>query len=237
MIILNISIGIIITLICIEIYYSYFYKESVSENENMDNDDDTESENLEIYNGLANENDEVIEFKEPNPWCKIIVGLDNTTRYFVKINNFNEDKYLEWRKLINSLDYDVETRELILETNSEEEALALTNLIISNMNDEIEIEDILDKNLIHISVAKAKSHKLVCNKLIELIKDSSSIDIKASRNANNQVEYSIDMNRHIETKQDLLNDVNKKIFSNEPMNNTFMPIAPTPYGGSEYALL
>lgn len=215
--ILNISIGIIITLVCIEIYFSYFNTESM---DNSINEEDIT---------IDEELDEVIEFKEPNPWCKIIVG--EITKYFIKINNFDEDKYLEWKKLINSLDYDVETRELILESNSEEEALALINLILSNMNNEIELDEILNKNLIHISIAKAKAHKLVCNKLVELIKEHSNI---RTDNTNSEVEYSMDTN---ENTIEILDNVNKNKFSNEPLNNTFIPNGPSPYGGSEYALL
>ena len=129
--ILNMSLGIIITLIFIEIYYNYFYNEN---NEKFD--DDIDDEESVQQNALSDINEDemgdVLTFNDPNPWCKVIVGTNDITKYFIRISNFDENKYLEWKNIVDTLDYDVENKTLILETKSEAEALAVINLIISN---------------------------------------------------------------------------------------------------------
>ncbi len=242
------SLGIIITLIFIEIYYNYFYNENT---ENFDEENKEEGEegesNGELKNSFTEVDDkdsgDVLVFNEPNPWCKVIVGTEDISKYFIRINNFDEGKYLTWKRKIDTLDYDVENKTLILETKSEPEALALINLIISNMNDDIEFDEIIQKNLIAISINKAQSHKLVCNKLVELIKENS-IGYGDNNISNvNQMEYSIDSdsitdNNPAVSMQKSLNIVSDETFYNEPMNNV-QYIAPVinPYGGSEYALI
>lgn len=257
---------IIMILLILEFYFNYYNKvfdvedevniENDSENEKVPNIEGDDSK-TETFENLEN-TEETIAFKTPNPWCKISINNNDYTKYYIKLNNFNENKYLEWKKLIDSLDYDVKTKELILETEEESEALALVNLIISNMNGDIELDDILENRLISVSIQKAKTHKLVCNKLKELILDNNSKS--TNKKFTDKLNYTTDMNDYDSNMEDETivenyinqNPIEEKTFSNsqDDMSNNIavdnIPVSepnyienfePTPYGGLEYALI
>lgn len=179
---------------------------------------------------------DVIEFEEQNPWYKAIIGKNDYTKYFIKIKNFDNEKFIEWKALVKNLDYDVDSKSLIITTDTEGEALAVINLIISNMNRDITLSEIIEKDLIKISIKKAKSHKLVCNKLIELIKNNNK-----EMSNNTQIDYIMDTANmpkimHIQNNENqLLNNVNKNIFGDEPIEKYDSYIQP--YGGSEFSLI
>jgi hypothetical protein len=237
------GISIVLVIIMIEIYLNYFYKENFK----ID---------IEIKQPIINK--EIIEFNEPNPWNKIIINsLTQKNIYHIKLNNFDGDKFIEWKNILNNIDYNVSTKELSIETKEESEALACVNLIISNMNNDININEILNKNLLKISIKKAKNHKLVSNKLIELIKENNN----SLEEINDEMEYNIDtvelidniinepinidntpvINKPVINKpdnNDLLNEVNKQIFEEAPLlNNTFLNNDIQPYRGNEFFLI
>ena len=62
------------------------------------------------------------------------------------------------------------TKELIIPANDEEGALSVTNLILNNFKNKISVQDIVSKNLITISINKAKKYPIVKTKLKEQIK-------------------------------------------------------------------
>lgn len=174
-------------------------------------------------------NNEIIVFNNPDPWCKVNIG-DNYTKYHIYLNVFDENKFIEWKKLIGSLDYDVENKELIIETNQEYEALALINLIISNMNNSIDFNEILNNKLISISIEKAKSHSLVCNKLKELIRENNSPINNLKENIIKN--FDVNNNNNFENQINIIEPVNIA-----PQVEQFTSFEPTPYGGSEFAFL
>ena len=257
--IIKITFFIIILLLILEFYFNYYNKNNILEEDieseekflNIDGDDLNEN-----FQSIQEEED-VIQFKNPNPWCKISINKNDYTKYYIKINNFDEEIFLEWKKLIDSIDYDVNTKELILETKEEHEALALVNLIISNMNKNIELDEIIDNKLITISIRKAKSHKLVCNKLKELIIENNKP--LNERQYDTTIKYNTDINddnsKYEDIEVELTKPINsppnvsaeippieEKVLSNSqeiPVNypqpiESFQPI---PYGGSEFALI
>ena len=77
--------------------------------------------------------------------------------------------YSNWKKIIPNLDFNPTTGELIIPTEDEETALSIANLLILNFKGEISLEDIISKNLIEISINKAKNYEVVKHKLIEQI--------------------------------------------------------------------
>ena len=265
MITLKISIFIILILLILEFYFNYFHNEDDNKtnkktsNESFENKEKVETKEIlnedKKYKNVE-DTQNLIEFKNPNPWCKISINKDDYTKYYIKLNNFKEDKYLEWKKLIDSLDYDIETKELILETKEEYEALALVNLIISNMNEDIDLEEVINNKLITISIQKAKKHKLVCNKLKELITENNKSPEEKNFDTTIQFkqDYNDDMSKYEEIEISLSknNDNNKedfdsntscgiannpeKVFSNS-VNSKPEQFEPIPYGGLEYALL
>ena len=68
----------------------------------------------------------------------------------------------------------------------------IVNLIISNMNNDIKMDEIIDNKLITVSIQKAKTHKLVCNKLKELILENNrSLEDKQYESS---IRYNTDFN-------------------------------------------
>ena len=121
------------------------------------------------------ENEYIIwEFQKPNPWTKII--YKNKQEYpfyfFIKVKIPSLNDYQNWKNIIKNIDFDPKLGELIIPTNDEETALSITNLIISNFKGEISINDIINKQLIDISINKAKKYEIIKNKLKEQINES-----------------------------------------------------------------
>ena len=77
-----------------------------------------------------------------------------------------------WKQIIPNLDFNPQSRELIIPSKEEASALALANLICINFSRQLTIDNILDKNLIQISVAKSRNHEVVRNKLREQIMEN-----------------------------------------------------------------
>lgn len=114
------------------------------------------------------------EFENPNPWSRVIVKPLNEYPYLfhikIKIPTLN---HLEsWKQIIPNIYFIPKTGELVIPSKDEASALALTNLIASNFAGLITIDDIIQKNLIQISITKAKTYDLVKNKLREQIMEN-----------------------------------------------------------------
>jgi len=113
----------------------------------------------------------VWEFQDPKPWNKII--YKNNEKYpfyfFLKIKIPSLNDYQNWKNIIQNIDFDPRSGEIIIPTNDEETTLSIANLIISNFKGELSIDDIINKNLIDISINKAKKYDIVKNKLIQQI--------------------------------------------------------------------
>ena len=195
------------------------------------------------------------------PWDKIDIGVDKN-KYYIKISNFDEYKFIEWKKLPIKIDYDINNNYLIIKTKSEDTALSIANLFISNMNNELELQSIIDNNLINISKLKAKTHKLVRIKLIELIKQGKNKYFDVDTRLNTGMHFDthlykyVDINKHIDSpehfnintiiKQEpvisIQNDINEHILYDEPLDKIEIKLN-TPssmfaaYGGSEYATI
>ena len=180
-------ITIIIIIICLEVYIRYYIKP-------------TDIIPTDIKEEKKEENDNLNE-----PWDKVDIDVDKN-KYYIKVNNFDEYKFIEWKKLPIKIDYDIDNKYLIIKTKSEETALAVANLFICNMNNELDLQYIIDNDLINVSKLKAKTHKLVKTKLIELIKEGKT--------KTNDSPVKIDTNEYFDT-----NDItiqNNEIIYEEP---------------------
>ena len=177
-----------------------------------------DNEYFDIKNNYNNH--KIINIDDPNPWNKIEVS-DNFKKYFLKIYNFNDENFIKWKNLIKDLDYDITNKEIIIQNDSEEDALAIIHLILSNFNQEISFDEIIAHNLINISIEKAKISN-VSKRLRKLILKSVYPDISKINLVNNKVLR--------EKPLDLQNDINN--INNINNLNNFEPIA---YGGSEFA--
>lgn len=113
------------------------------------------------------------EHKMLNPWSKIIKTKDENYPYhfYLKINIPSLNDYTTWLQVIPNLGFDPQSGELIIPSKDEISALAIANLIAINFSGKISLTDILNKNLIPISINKARKHKVVQKKLREQIKE------------------------------------------------------------------
>ena len=164
---ISLYIIIIIIIILLELYIRYF--DNV--NECMDDKINKDNINKDILN-KDNINKE--------PWYKIKKN-NKITKYYLKINNFNQDNYIEWKNITKKIDYNISQNLLIISSETEAEALSIANLYISSINNDITIEEIINNNLIELSKKKALMNKLVVTKLIILIK----IGLNKINNINN----------------------------------------------------
>jgi hypothetical protein len=141
--------------------------------------------------------DRVKEFNKPNPWTKLIVkkGDEYPLHFHIKIKIPSLNDFQTWKQIVPNLNFDPNTGEMIIPSQDEAAALALANLIIINFTGQMTLKDILEKNLIQISVAKAKSHELVQNKLREQIMDN----LGNKQNVENFANFSQDLTKNNNT--------------------------------------
>jgi len=168
----------------------------------------------------------VWEFDEPSPWTKIVYKYnENYPLYFyikIKIPSLND--YQDWKKIIPNINFNPRTGEIIIPTDDEETALSIINLIISNFKGDISIKDIINKNLIDISIDKAKKHDTVKQKLIEQINNN----IKIKNNFLND--------RELEKEKDTEDIIESIPIINKPSEN-HKSDQYIPYEGTEYSFI
>ena len=122
---------------------------------------------------LKNES-KTVNFDQPHPWTRvdIVNGDEFPFRYYIKIKISSLNEYQNWKQLVPNLDFNANTGELIIPSKDEGSALALANLIIAQLQDQISLQDIINKNLLQISVAKAQAHEVIRTKLRDQILDN-----------------------------------------------------------------
>ena len=198
-------------------------------------------------------------FDNPEPWSKIKYQ-SNGNLYHIKIKNFTEHNYVEWKDIIDDLDYDIDTKELIILSKDNCRAISIVNLIISNINGEISIEEIVkeydgEPSLINKTIMRSRKKSSVCEKLLNLVLmnnsenftedidliDTEVIDtnnveeIKVNENIDlsNQCKYSNDNSEESSYNYEGFDNKHYSIFSNDKLirNN----LSATPYLGKQYA--
>lgn len=158
-------------------------------------------------------------FDKPNPWSKIIIDQTQEYPYLfcikVKIPSLND--FENWKLVVPNLEFDPRTGELIIPSQDEPSAIALANLIVINFSGQISLKDILDKNLIGISVSKSKSFEVVQNKLREQIMEN----LYGKQFNISQTSFEKDLAKKQETVIDTNNKSNKLDFTSENFTDTF----------------
>lgn len=154
-------------------------------------------------------------FDKPNPWTKILIDETQEYPYLfhikVKIPSLND--FENWKMVVPNLEFDPRTGELIIPSKDEPSAIALANLIVINFSGQISIKDILDKNLIGVSVTKAKSFDVVQNKLREQIMEN----LYGKQFNVSQTSFEKDLAKN----QDTIISEPKVDFKNEKFTDTF----------------
>jgi hypothetical protein len=110
-----------------------------------------------------------VQFDKPNPWTRMVESPGHPSQYYIKMNIPSLNDLQNWKKIIPTLDFDPSSGELIIPALDEGTALAIANLILANLHNSISLEDIMSKQLLQISIAKAQAHEIVRNKLREQI--------------------------------------------------------------------
>jgi len=158
-------------------------------------------------------------FVQPKPWTQIIYnyGQEFPFRFFIKIKIPSLNDYQIWKQIIPNMDFDSKTGEIIIPSKDEAGALAITNLIVSNFQGQLSIENILEKNLIPISITKAQQFEMVRNKLKEQIIESIQ-------------------GKNMEQKYDFEQDLAKNEIKPN-LKESFESIDPSAYEGGEFTYL
>jgi hypothetical protein len=114
------------------------------------------------------------------PWSNVINTEDSTLPYIfcIKLNIPSLNDYENWKQIVPQINLNPSSREIEVPAKDEATALAIVNLISSNFVGQISIREILDKNLLEISINKAKKHEIVKNKLREQINNKLFITNK-----------------------------------------------------------
>lgn len=192
-----------------------YKKESIDE-ANQNEENNLQKVDISMYgtpdNVFENDGDRIFEwaFTKPNPWSKIYYNTNNETISFGLKHKIIPGIIEEWERILPNIGY---SNDLILVTSKDEPtALGIVNLILSTLNNEMTIKDILDNNLINISIGKIKAHPLVRTKILEQI--MSKIQIKEHFNQDLKSEVTAD-----------LADKNSKSFGFDA------------YGGNEYQFI
>ena len=125
-----------------------------------------------------------VQFDKPNPWTRMVESPGHPSQYYIKMNIPSLNDLQNWKKIIPVLDFDPSSGELIIPALDEGTALAIANLILANLHNSISLEDIMSKQLLQISIAKAQAHEIVRNKIREQILSvtHSKLDSKVPSN-------------------------------------------------------
>lgn len=104
------------------------------------------------------------------PWdvVDIIPDYVYQYKYYIKLNR-NVDLE-QWRKLYPAIA--IQDGVLMIESNNEEIPIALLNLILNHELKNITFQEIMNKDLLNVSVNKLSEHKMVKPKLIDQIEEN-----------------------------------------------------------------
>ena len=132
------------------------------------------------------------------------------------------------------MEFNPRSGELIIPSKDEETALSIINLIISNFKGDLKLEEIINKDLLAISILKCKKFKIVKNKLIEQIIQNMTETQEPLNNLNNLN----DLNIKKENNTSNLNiNNNNYYYYNDNNDNNQQNIDLDVYDGNEFSFL
>lgn len=127
------------------------------------------------------------------PWDMIDVIPDHVYEYKFYIKIRANIDMIAWKKILPTIEY--QDGYLSLETNDEDVALAIVNMVISNSLKNMSLEDIIKNQLIDITIKQLKERKIVRPKIVsqieenlEFINDEEQIDFDYGESSG-QIEY------------------------------------------------
>lgn len=186
---------------------------------------------LKKKNNKNNKSKNII-FDNPNPWSRIIFNPNNKYSYtfYIKIEIPSFNDYHTWKKIIQTLDYLPNSKELIILANDEETAIGIINLIIMTFTNNISFDNIIEKNLINLSIEKIKQNTEIKETFREQINKylhyQQNSHLKENVNIQSSNEYKLNNNKESNNKES-----NNKEFNNK-LNNDIEA-----YDGGDYSYL
>ena len=174
------------------------------------------------------------EFYDPKPWTKIIYNYGEEYPYYyylkAKIPSLND--YQNWKSIIINLDFDPRSGELIIPCKDEETALSIANLIVSNFKGDIKLEEIINKDLLGISILKCRKFEIVKNKLRDQIIQNMIVKHQSFNDLNKNIEV-VETNKN---KKHILNINNNNYFYYDENNNKHETDL-NAYDGNEFSFI
>lgn len=196
--------------------YSSNQKElSSSDNNQISNDI---KKLVEIYGEPTNVSDNTYnwDYMSQTPWNKIIYKKDSDFPYYyfitATISDLNE--FEKWKNILPNLEFNPKRKSLVFNTKDEGTALAVANIVISNLQGKLSFEDILSKKLIPISINRTTHHDMIKHKIREQLTELVNKDWNSNKKTEN-----LDYQEDIASTQTETNEapVQKQIISNSPM--------------------
>jgi hypothetical protein len=167
--------------------------------------------------------------QNPNPWNAIVYNANTQSYLFIiklnddptTIQNYSQ-KIINWSKVIKNISLNTQSNELIIPSDDEDVALAIANLVLNNLKGDLNLQNIIDNNLIQISITKIKNYSSVKQKIKEQILES----------INNQKP---EAEESLEYQEDLAQTVSPTMSS--PRETRSKDINPSAYEGIEFSYL
>ena len=122
------------------------------------------------------------------PWSSLHYNTSKNIFTFSLNALIEKDLLHNWNEIIPNIGYNKKDNLIMISTEDEDSALALANLILSTIHQELTIKEIVASNLLDISLSKIRAHPLVKTKILEQINEKLS-------NQTNQVksDHSMDL--------------------------------------------
>jgi hypothetical protein len=190
MLVRKICIFLIIIILLTEIYFNYCVE--------------LEVESSKFTNTELEKVKEII-IVNKEPWDKIKESKDINS-YYINIKDFDEVKYMEWKELIPDIEYDINSKLLKIKSKDEERAISIVNLMISNMKEDIEMDEILSNDLINKSIRKSRKYNVIFKKLLTLVIENNKKDEETI--SNNNIDTFDIMNENSNNDNTLDNNLN-----------------------------
>jgi hypothetical protein len=245
----NIPVLLLGIIILVQLYINFFAKVNINVNEELNNEEievETLEENTnqglvmnkvpDIINKLGKPTINNSEYmlwviNKPKPWEEIVYKFEDPypIKFIKSVFIPNSDIINKWKQIIPNIEIaSVNNKKLklpnkvklIIPARDEESALGILNLMINTFKNQLSFEEIVQNNLIQVSLAKIKNHPIVKQKIIDQI-----MEIKHKDNDTEEEIELIDIDSS-EFEKDLANTETVKNVNDIPA-----------YGGNEFSFL
>lgn len=177
--------------------------------------------------------------KNPQPWSAIVFNQNKELKYMfivrININNSNKQRYLQtvnqWKEIVPGINLNLESNELVVPAENDNVALAITNLLLNNLKGDLTLKNIVENNLIQISIMKIQNYASVKTKIIEQIMENiyGNTTVMEGHTEEN-LEYEEDLAETINTVE----EAKEKQVREVQNSNKYEPLA---YEGTEFSYL